>query len=137
MKPAFCFIFLLALTSFIACKKEEESNPYPVWLLEVRAVEEISDIGIPFPPVNGCPQGIFHVVPEGRDSIVGCHDHSNEVKIWNHIDNTITVEYYIRCDGYYDSDPRQVTFRVEDAYQRPGRDGAEALEIDTVIMQPF
>lgn len=137
MKPLLCFALLATITSFIACQRDEPYNPYPVWLLYAKAVEEVSDIGIPYPAVTGCPQAHFHIVPTGRDSTVGCHDHSNEVKIWDHIDSTITIEYYLTCPNYYDSEPRQLTFRVQDAYQRPGRDGPEAMIIDTVIMQPL
>ena len=135
MKTSFCFALLLAVTSFIACQKDEEPyNPYPVWLLEVEVVED--DVtGIP-QPVNGCPQGIFHVLPTGTDSTVNCHDNTNEVKIWNHIDSTITIEYYIRCVGYFDSDPQQVTFQVEDAVQAPGRDGPEVRVLHTVVLYP-
>ena len=95
-----------------------------------------SEIGIPEAPVNGCPQAIFYVLPNGSDSTVNCFEHSNRVKVWNHIDSVVTIEYYLHCDGYFDSDPQTVTFRVEDAYQRPGRDGPEVEVNQTVIMEP-
>jgi hypothetical protein len=136
MKPLLCFALLIAITSFIACQKDEHSNPYPVWILNATCVEDTSDIGIPGPAVHGCPQGHFHVLPNGRDSTVGCHDNTNSVKIWDHIDSTITIEYYITCLNYYDSDTRQVTFHVEDVAQGPGRDGPEVIVNERVILTP-
>ncbi len=134
MKPLLCFALLATITSFIACQKDEPYNPYPVWLLEAHVREE-SATGI-LQEVLGCPQGIFRVMPTGNDSTVNCHDNQSYVKIWDHIDSTITIEYYIHCNGYYDSEPVQRTFRVEDAFEAPGRDGPEVTVRDTVILQP-
>ena len=135
MKTSFCFALLLAVMSFIACKEDEEPyNPYPVWLLEVEVVEE-NETGID-QPVTGCPQGIFHVLPMGSDSTVNCYAGTNEVKIWNHIDSTITIVYYIECEGYFRSEDEQVTFRIEDAVQEPGRDGPEVRVHHTVVLDP-
>ena len=138
MKSAIAVILMLVLVTMIACSKDDEKdNPYPVWILYARVVEEISDIGIPYAPVRGCPQGIYHILPNGPDSTVNCWEgNTNLVKLWQHLEGTVTIEYYVRCPNYYDSAPKQVTFHAENAVQLPGREGPEDMETDTVILVP-
>jgi len=136
MKPAIGFSVVLLLASFIACEKDNEYNPYPVWILYTHAVEEENDIGIPMAPVRGCPQTVFRVMPFGTDSTVSCLPNTNVVKVWDHIDSVITIEYYIRCANYYDSEPFHRTFYASEAVHRPGRDGPEAEVVETVILEP-
>ena len=128
---------LLFLTMFIACDRENSSNPYPVWIIYTWVVEQESDIGIPFVPVRGCPQVVFHVVPGGRDSTVNCAEPMNLVKIWDHLDSVVTIEYYVHCANYADSEPREHTFHAQNAIRRPGRDGPEDMVVDTTILSPL
>jgi hypothetical protein len=138
MKTVIGFAFVCLLVTFVACRQDDNQyNPYPVWILNVHVVEEVSDIGIPFAPVHGCPQAIYHSLPNSPDSTVDCYNQTNVVKAWEHIEGTVTIEYYIHCPNYYDSDPRQWTFHAENAVRGPGRDGPEDIKVDTVALVPL
>ncbi len=137
MKAVTCLVFIILLVGFTACRREEPSNPYPVWIIDVHVYELSMDPTNPLPLVQGSPVGMFHIDPSGEDTVVGLVRNSRErIHLWEHIDGTVTIQYYVRCPHYQNSDPRQVTLSADQAYQGPGRDGPEIIFVDTVRLAP-
>lgn len=127
---------LLALTALqlAGCKKDEEpTTDYPIWLLNVEVMQ--SPDGVNLTPVDGCPQMVWAYSQDtGEGTTVGCYRGTNECKAFEHIEDRVTIRYYITCDGYFNSEAGIATFRPEDAVQRPGREGPEVRYDARVVL---
>jgi hypothetical protein len=137
MKTAIGIVLAVLLVSFIACRRDEPTNPYPVWIIDLYVYEASFDPTNPLPALRGVPVGVFYIEPSGKDTTVGPMRHTtNRIHLWQHIDSVVTVEYYVRCPHYEDSYPQQVTLYADRAFQGPGRDGPEVIFVDTVMLVP-
>ncbi len=130
--PALIALILIALAG---CRDEpEETDIYPVWILNVLCFED--DITGILQPVRNCPRVTFFQLPGGQDSTVGCvSNQRHRVKVWDHLDSVVTISYSVTCDGYWNTQGEIHTFYEANAIQRPGRPGREHEITDTLILE--
>jgi hypothetical protein len=116
-------VLLLFLTAIVInCRRHDEEYDWPVWILDVYAVEEGVD-GIT-QPVRGCPWVHWRYENSGHWNLNHCTK-DNRVKVWKHIDDSVTLIFVAGCDGYRSSPEYSVDFPMSDVRQAPGRDGPE------------
>jgi hypothetical protein len=137
MKFGVGMVAVLLLMASVGCRKnDEDKNPYPVWIMNIYVYEASDDPTNPLPNVTGNPRAEFHIEPSGEDTTVAPRPNTNRFYLWQHLDSTVTIEYYVHCENYQDSDRREATFNAENAVQGPGRDGPEVIKRDTVRLVP-
>jgi len=139
MKAKVFILAALVIVGLIGCRKEDNNDgeTYPVWILDLYVYGATSDPSHPLPPLSSSPVAVCHVDPGGIDMTVGLlQGTNNRIKIWHHIDSTATVQYYVRCEHYYDSDHRVAIFDASQAVQGPGRPGPEVIRADTLYLNP-
>ena len=120
---------ILALIPVTSCREDE--SPWPVWILYAYAIEHEGE-GVPV-PVQGCPSVTWRYEGASNGTTTSCREH-NLVKVWEHIDNTVTIVYRINCAGYFSSADYRYTFDMDSIRVLPGRDGPEVICNTTVLL---
>jgi hypothetical protein len=118
------------------CRKDDEDqkSPWPVWILYVNVYEPLG-FGGGRTPVSGCPSVVWWF--DGDDQTrqtEKCYEGSSQVKVWRGISEAVRIVYYVTCDGYYDSEILSAYF-LPPAVQGPGREGAEVIVSESVVLR--
>lgn len=105
--------------------------PPPWWILNVYAVESTGES--PPPAVNGCPHIRWRIFPTGDFHDASCTV-DNRVKVWGHIDESMTIEFQVQCEGYQDSQYYVAFMDKDEIRHRIGREGPEVEQSRTVYL---
>jgi hypothetical protein len=124
---------IIAPLLLLGCNSDEsyQDIPPPWWILNVYVVEDSGDT--PPPAVVGCPRVRWRIFPQEDYHDDPCTI-QNRVKIWGHIEETMTIEFQVKCDGYHDSELYTAFMNHDEIRTLPGRKGPEVEQNRTVFL---
>lgn len=125
-------LYSLVLTLiFGGCdKKDEPEDVGPVWILNVTVI----DGAFPNRTVLNCAHVKWKYSDEIDDRDTGCRNSNNFVKVWEPINDDVTIYYRVECEGYSPSVEGRADFSY--ALVDTTSDGEEVIINRSVTIYP-